>query len=135
MPTVFISHSSRDKSLHNFIRDWIIREHRRELLARSCRSSVSPIFSKPYGSLFGSEEHYDADELYQKVLSRVLISLQTVVDLSLFFTVFRFTLDLLSAFITTDLRALAKIRDRVKALNLPLEIIPQSLHPIKLATL
>jgi len=63
------------------------------------------------------------------------ISLKIAFHIALFLAAFSFiqkTLFLSSGF---DLRKLKDLRDRIKSLNPPVKLIPQSLHPIESAAL
>ena len=119
---------TRQNSTNALIREWIIRVQMRELL-RSGRASAFLVQSKT-SEVFG--EVCSVEDLSQEAQLKLWLSLQTVVDLSLFFAVLSFIWKFASSTVTADFRLLARLRDKIKSLNLPLKIIPQSLHPIKL---
>jgi hypothetical protein len=120
---------TRQNSTNALIREWITRVQMRELL-RSGRASALLVRSKT-SEVFG--EACSVEDLTQEAQLKLWLSLQTVVELSLFFAVLSFIWANVSRFATTDFRLLARLRDTIKSLNPPVKIFPQSLHPIKLA--
>ena len=121
---------SRQNSTNALIHEWIVRAHLRELL-RSGRASALPAQVKT-SEVFTEALHTDSD-LAQEAQLKLWLALQTVVDLSLFFVALSFIWAFVSRLVIADFRALARLRDKIKSLNLPIKLIPQSLRPIELA--
>jgi hypothetical protein len=118
---------------HDVYHAWFRNVVRRTLLRSSRRLCIRPV----------------ADDLYQDTITKILLSreiedkssvlryleqhrkfvIRLIYDLSLFLEALKVIHHALS-FGIGNIPYLVKLRDKVKSLNPPLSIIPQSLHPV-----